>query len=146
MTRAVSWTSTPKCNEFCFVHWRSEFPETFVTTTKRGMDSADPGRTPNYYSQYLISSPKTNQFWYYWEKVKSSLCLINKALFHDDILGCGGITPPFFTSALDGGNWSASRPGRFTSGEIVPQYPLDERLGGPQSRSRRYSKVVPALN
>jgi hypothetical protein len=35
------------------------------------------------------------------------------------------------TSALGGGEWSASRPGRF------PRYPLDRRLGGPQSRSGR---------
>jgi hypothetical protein len=27
---------------------------------------------------------------------------------------------PFLTSSLDGGEWSASRPGRFTSKEITP--------------------------
>jgi hypothetical protein len=33
----------------------------------------------------------------------------------------GYIAPPFLTSALDGGEWSASRPGHFTpSGEGVP--------------------------
>jgi hypothetical protein len=32
------------------------------------------------------------------------------------------------TSALDGGEWSASRPGRLT-----PWYPLDRRLGGPRA-------------
>jgi hypothetical protein len=31
----------------------------------------------------------------------------------------GGIAAPFFTSALDGGEWSASHPSRFTSGEIA---------------------------
>jgi hypothetical protein len=30
--------------------------------------------------------------------------------------GSGGIAPPFLTSALDGGDWSASRLGRFTRG------------------------------
>jgi hypothetical protein len=39
------------------------------------------------------------------------------------------------TSALDGGEWSASRPGRFTPWETAPWYPLYRRLGGPQSRS-----------
>jgi hypothetical protein len=34
--------------------------------------------------------------------------------------GSGGIALPFLTSALDGGEWSASRPGRFISGEIAP--------------------------
>jgi hypothetical protein len=32
----------------------------------------------------------------------------------------GGIAPPFLTTALDGGEWSASRPGRFTPGEVGP--------------------------
>jgi hypothetical protein len=41
------------------------------------------------------------------------------------------------TSALDGGEWSTSRPGRFTPRERAPWYPLDSRLGGPQSRSGR---------
>jgi hypothetical protein len=31
--------------------------------------------------------------------------------------GGGGIAPPFLTSTLDGGEWSASRSCRFTSGE-----------------------------
>jgi hypothetical protein len=34
------------------------------------------------------------------------------------------------TSALIGGEWSASRPG-----PLYPRYPLDKRLGGPQIRS-----------
>jgi hypothetical protein len=46
-------------------------------------------------------------------------------------MGSGGIAPPFLISALDGGEWSVLLPGRFASGEIVPGYPLDKRLGGP---------------
>jgi hypothetical protein len=34
--------------------------------------------------------------------------------------GSGGIAPPFLTSALDGGEWSFSRTGRFTPGERSP--------------------------
>jgi hypothetical protein len=34
--------------------------------------------------------------------------------------GSGGIAPPFLSSALDGGEWSASRPGRLTLGEKGP--------------------------
>jgi hypothetical protein len=41
------------------------------------------------------------------------------------------------TSALHGGEWSASRPGRFILSEKSPWYPLDRRLGGPQSRYGR---------
>jgi hypothetical protein len=36
------------------------------------------------------------------------------------------------TSALGGGEWLASGPG-----ERAPRYPLNRRLGGPQSRSGR---------
>jgi hypothetical protein len=55
-------------------------------------------------------------------KVKLFLCLINHALCHGDIWGSGGIAPPFLTSTLDGGEWSASRPGRFAAGKerLVP--------------------------
>jgi hypothetical protein len=35
-------------------------------------------------------------------------------------VGGGGKAPPFLTSALDGGEWSVSRRGRFTSRERVP--------------------------
>jgi len=41
------------------------------------------------------------------------------------------------TSALDRGEWSASHPSYFTPGERAPWYPLDRKLGGPQSRSGR---------
>jgi hypothetical protein len=32
-------------------------------------------------------------------------------------MGSGGIAPPFLISALDGGEWSDSSPGRFTPGK-----------------------------
>jgi hypothetical protein len=34
--------------------------------------------------------------------------------------GSGGIAPPFLTSALDGGERSASLPDHFTPGEVAP--------------------------
>jgi hypothetical protein len=42
----------------------------------------------------------------------------------------------YLTSALDGGEWSASHPSRalYPQGKD-PWYPLDRRLGGPQSQS-----------
>jgi hypothetical protein len=51
---------------------------------------------------------------------KLFLCLNNEAVCHEGILGSGGIAPPVLTSALDGGEWSASQPGRFTPGKIAP--------------------------
>jgi hypothetical protein len=41
----------------------------------------------------------------------------------------------FLISALDGGEWSASRPSRALPRGKDPRYPLYRRLGGPQSRS-----------
>jgi hypothetical protein len=41
----------------------------------------------------------------------------------------------FMTSALDGGEWSASLPSHTLPSGKGPQYPLYRRLGGPHSRS-----------
>jgi hypothetical protein len=68
-------------------------------------------------------------------KVKLSLCF-NWAPRYEGVLGeWKYISTHSLTSALDGGEWSASRPGRFTPREMSPWYPLDRRLDGPQSRS-----------
>jgi hypothetical protein len=40
----------------------------------------------------------------------------------------------FLTSALGGGKWSASQPTRFSPRGKCRRYPLDKRLGGPQSQ------------
>ena len=46
------------------------------------------------------------------------------------------------TAALEGGEWSAARPGRtLPPGKI--QYPLYRRLGGPHGRSGRAKNLVP---
>jgi hypothetical protein len=42
-------------------------------------------------------------------------------------MGGGGKAPSFLTSALDGSEWSASCPGRFTPGERAPG---THRVGG----------------
>jgi hypothetical protein len=48
----------------------------------------------------------------------------------------------FESSALEGGEWSASRPGlNLPPGKT--RYPLYERLGGPQSRSGEVRKISP---
>jgi hypothetical protein len=47
----------------------------------------------------------------------------------------GGIATPVLTLALDGDEWSASRPGRFTPGGKGPRYLLNRRFrGGAQSQ------------
>jgi hypothetical protein len=72
--------------------------------------------------------------------------------------GSGGVAPPFFTSALDGGEWSASRPGRYTHwirGWVGPRAGLDDvekrilscpcRESNPGSPTRRYTNQgIPA--
>jgi len=46
------------------------------------------------------------------------------------------------TAALEGGEWSAARPGRtLPSGKT--RYPFYRRLGGPQGRSGRAENLVP---
>jgi hypothetical protein len=45
--------------------------------------------------------------------------VLNYAPRHEDVWGSGDIAPPFLTLALDGGEWSASCPSRFTPGERV---------------------------
>jgi hypothetical protein len=45
------------------------------------------------------------------------LCLIDQAQRHEDVYESEGIARPFLISALDEGEWSASRSGRFTPGE-----------------------------
>jgi hypothetical protein len=49
--------------------------------------------------------------------------------------GSGGAAAPFLTSALDGGEWSVSRPGRFTPGINHPLYLFDKRLGAAVKKS-----------
>jgi len=46
------------------------------------------------------------------------------------------------TAALEGGEWSASHPGR-TLPPGKTRYPFYRRLGGPQGRSRRAENLVP---
>jgi hypothetical protein len=50
----------------------------------------------------------------------------------------------FLTSALDRGEWSTLRPGRFTPGKD-PRYPLNRRLGSPQSKSWKRKILFPLL-
>jgi hypothetical protein len=42
------------------------------------------------------------------------ISVLNQVPRHDDIWRSGGIAPYFLTPALDGVEWSASRPDRFT--------------------------------
>ena len=46
------------------------------------------------------------------------------------------------TAALEGGEWSAARPGR-TFPPVKTRYPFYTRLSGPQGRSRRTENLVP---
>jgi len=46
------------------------------------------------------------------------------------------------TAALEGGEWSAARPGRTLPLEKT-RYPFYKRLGGPQGRSGRAENLVP---
>jgi hypothetical protein len=52
------------------------------------------------------------------KNVKLSVCVINQDAMK--MYGGGGIAPLFLTSTVDGGEWSASRPCRFTSEKRAP--------------------------
>jgi hypothetical protein len=47
------------------------------------------------------------------------------------------LASPFLNSALDGGEWSVSRPGRFTPGGKESPVPIGQRKGGPHNRYER---------
>jgi hypothetical protein len=67
-------------------------------------------------------------------KVKVSLCF-NQAPRRKVVLGKWRYSSTHsLVSALNGGEWSASRSAALPQGRS-PWYPLDRRLGGPQSRS-----------
>ena len=51
-------------------------------------------------------------------------------------------TGSFMTAALEGGEWSAARPGR-TLPPGMSRYLFYRRLGGPQGRSGRAENLVP---
>jgi hypothetical protein len=48
---------------------------------------------------------------------KLAICSINLAVRRDDVWGSVDVAPSFLTSALNGGEWSASLPGRFIPGK-----------------------------
>jgi hypothetical protein len=60
-------------------------------------------------------------------------------------MGSGGITPPFLTSALDGGEWSASRPGLLTLRDRVPGTRWIRGWVGPRWTLRRREKSYSCL-
>jgi hypothetical protein len=51
---------------------------------------------------------------------------------HENMLGSGGVTPPFLNSSLDGGDSSDSRPCSFTPEGRGELYQPERRQGGPR--------------
>jgi hypothetical protein len=74
------------------------------------------GDIPKYFQQTVLI------------KVNLSLGLIIWGACHKDIWGNGALLSPFLTSILDGGEWSDSRPGRFTPGK-QPPVPIVQEAG-----------------
>jgi hypothetical protein len=58
----------------------------------------------------------------------------------EDVWGSGGIVPPFLTSALDGGEWPALLPCRFTLRGKTPRFLVGRMLDEPQGQSGRYGE------
>jgi hypothetical protein len=57
----------------------------------------------------------------------------------------GGVDPPFLTSALVGGEWSTSRPGRFTPGTHWIGGSVDLRAGLDDLENRKFL-ILPGQN
>jgi hypothetical protein len=64
----------------------------------------------------------------------------NQVSHHDDVWGSEGQLQAFLTLVLDGDDWLALHPSHFTAGGKIPWYPLERRLGGPQSQSEHSGK------
>jgi hypothetical protein len=59
--------------------------------------------------------------------------------------GTGGVEVelhPFLTSALDGGEWSASRRGRFTPGTVGPRVGLDAAMKNSQPMPELETPII----
>jgi hypothetical protein len=85
---------------------------------------------------------------------KSSLCLIKQAPRYEDVPESRSIAPPFLTLAVDGGEWSASRPCRFTTSTHCVEgwatqknhVPAGNRTQVYQLVTRRYTdRAIPVL-
>jgi len=66
---------------------------------------------------------------------------LNQAPYQEDVWGNGGIAPHVLNTALDVGEWSSSRPSRFSPGERGPD---THRIGswvGPRAGSGRGDEV-----
>jgi hypothetical protein len=70
-------------------------------------------------------------------KVKMSLCLTNYALRHEGVWGSGCIDPHFLNLGTSWRSVVSFTPLPLCPCGKCPRYPLDRRLGGPQSRSGR---------
>jgi hypothetical protein len=79
----------------------------------------------------------------FWETIKKWRSLRAQLIKHHAMKTWrdGGISPPLLTSALDGGGWSASYPGRFTPGERAPGTHLIGWMG-PRACCREEKKLA----
>jgi hypothetical protein len=68
-------------------------------------------------------------------KVKLCLCLTNEALRHEGVWGSGCIDPHFLDLGTSWRRMVSFTPRPLYPRGKSPRYPLDRRLGGPQSRS-----------
>jgi hypothetical protein len=76
---------------------------------------------------------------------KLSLCSSKQTPHHETVQGSRCMAPPLLMLALDGGEWSASCHGHFTS-QGRAQYPLNRRLGGHHSQSGHCGEEKNALS
>jgi hypothetical protein len=87
---------------------------------------------------------RSSVLWHHWQDPKAlekAVLSFGKSPRHECVLGeWKYICTHCLTSALDGGEWSASRPGCFTPTERAPGTHWIRDLGEPQRRSERGSE------
>jgi hypothetical protein len=74
------------------------------------------------------------------QKEKLSLCLTNYALLHEDVWGNGCMDPRILDLGTSFRSVVSLTPRPLYLRVESPRYPLDRRLGGPQSRSGHFRK------
>jgi hypothetical protein len=126
--------------------WRTSWPTSTLTA-----DTLAYSKTPDLGTNYIYTSWNYTDYfgliYTYFPKIISSfiqqvgniigqiVSVLNWAPHDEDTLGSGGVAPRILYVGT-GLRWVVSLC-RFTSGEKNSRYPLDRRLGVPQSRSGR---------
>jgi hypothetical protein len=86
----------------------------------RNLCNVKAGGTYSYHCGVKVNREEREEYIGFKKRQRYNCSLLNQWPRHEDLLLNGGIAPSFLTSALYGGEWSASCSGRFNSGKGPP--------------------------